>query len=152
MVSLLSRAKKLFAKDARLYSDIPGLGGIEAGVAAAKRANPNNWTAPEPSLNEKLLCLERWYHFVKQKQPELILEGEDLLQLEPSGLSPAEMRAWYWGLRGEASHRILVIANSSYSKTAIRQAMEREGLANAAELMDPGTRESYEGVVKYLSD
>ncbi|MDD5702758.1 MAG: hypothetical protein PHU23_12000 [Dehalococcoidales bacterium] len=153
MASVLSKLKNAWKRDCHPSGDsLINAVSIEQGVANAKRANPTGWKPPEPSLEEKLLCLERWYYFVKQKQPDLVLAGEELLRLEPSGLGPEEMRQWYWGLRQEAVRRILVITNSSYTRTAIHQQMENEGLANALSLMDPGTRESYEGVIKYLSD
>ena len=152
MASVLSKVKKLWKMTSLPDSALFDLTSIEKGVAEAKRADPNQWKPPEPTLEEKLICLERWYYFVKQKQPDLVLSGEELLQLEPSGLGPEDLRAWYWGLRSEACRRLLFIANSSYSKTAIKEAMETGGLSRALSLMDPGTRESYEGVIKYLSD
>ncbi len=122
------------------------------GIDSARRAGAETWEPPVPSAQMKLACLERWYWFVRQKQTGLSLSGQELFKLEPSGLTEMEVRQWYWGLRAEAARRTLAIANTSYSKSAIREAMEKEGLGNALILMDPGTLESYRYVVKFLSD
>lgn len=154
MVSVLEKLRGLFSKngDDLDFAGIRARADLEAGVASAKRAGADTWDPPALSLEEKLACLERWYFHVRQKSPDLVLSGEEMRKLEPAGLTDREMRDWYWGLRGEAARRVLQIVNTSYSKSAVREAMRKEGLENALMLFDPGTRESYEWVFKYLSN
>jgi len=150
----LDKIKGVFRKNGHDmdFVEIRARADLEAGIATAKRAGAETWDPPTPTLEIKLACLERWYFFVRQKDPELILSGEEILRLEPADLSRREMREWYWGLRCEAARRILGIANSSYSKSVIKATMASEGLAHGLILLDPGTRESYEYVIKFLSD
>jgi hypothetical protein len=133
-------------------------------IANAKRAGQDTWVSPEFSTDQKNACLERLY--VRGKFNGNI---KNLLQLEPSGLSEKELKDWYWGLRQEALYKIFCIINQSYSKSALKRSMESEGLQNALVLFDPpegmdmqtiksypsgvwDLRESYDSVVKYISD
>lgn len=147
MVSVLSRVFRRDGKSAG-NSELGDASGIAAGVASAQRAGADTWEPPVPSPEIKQACLERIYYQVRLKQPNLQLS--DLTVLEPSGLTELELRQWYWGVRGEGSHRILVIANSSYSKSSVNKSMNDEGLTLV--LLDPGTREAFDYVFKYLSD
>jgi len=154
MVSVLEKIKRLFGNNGHDmdFAGIRARADMEAAMVNAKRAGDDTWDPPALSLEIKLACLERWYFFVRQKNPELNLSGEELLHLEPSGLNDREMRDWYWGLRGEGAYHLLQIANTSYSKREVKERMEKEGLKNGLILLDPGTRESFEWVIKFLSD
>ena len=114
-------------------------------IAKAKRAGSDIWEPPTLPDEQKTACLERWQHKGK-------LQGSKLSELEPSGLTERELRDWYWGLRQEAIHRLLCIINSSYSKTEVKNRLQSEGLKNVLSLLDKDLRESYDSVVKYLSN
>ncbi|KKM60860.1 hypothetical protein LCGC14_1537490 [marine sediment metagenome] len=154
MVSVLSKIKSLLGRngDGLDFEAIRATADLEAELAKAKRAGADTWKPPTPTLDMKLACLKRCYHLVKQGSPGLELEGEELLQLEPSDLTGEDMNKWYWGLRGEAAGCFLKIINSSYSKAEVARRQREQGLEDIWQILDPGTKECCEDVLKYLSN
>ncbi len=116
-------------------------------MGKAKRAGADTWEPPACSQPERLAYLKRWAYLATKE-----VHTDNLLQFEPSGLTDREMRDWYWGIRQESNHRILCIINMSYTKTAVRMAIMKEGLEDVLTILTPDMRESYDSVVKYLSD
>ncbi|MCK5235934.1 MAG: hypothetical protein KAR06_03025 [Deltaproteobacteria bacterium] len=154
MVSILKKLKHLFGRngDGLDFAAIREKADLEAAIASAKRAGADTWKPPTPTLDMKLACLKRWYHLVKQGSPDLELAGERLLQLEPSKLNEEEINKWYWGLRTEAASCFLKILNSSYSKSEVARRQAEQGLEDIWVILDAGTKESCEYLLKYLSD
>ena len=116
-----------------------------AAINAAKRAGSDTFEPPEFSVEEKTACLERW-------KAEGKLVGDDLFKFEPSGLTEKEMRLWYFGLKQDAIHAMLCVINVSYSKAEVKQKLQDAGLEHVFVLMDEGLKETYDSVVKWLSD
>ena len=153
MESVLSKLKHLFSRngDGLDFETIRAKADLEANIAKAQRAGGDTWKPPTPSLDMKLACLKRCYHLVKQGSPDLQLSGEGLLELEPPDLSEDEMNKWYWGLRCEAANCFLKIVNGSYTKSEVSRRQLEQGLEDIWLILDPGTKECCEDVLKYLS-
>lgn len=122
-------------------------------LATAKRAGEEEWHAPEPSNEIKLACLKRVRYLASKNRPELAeLSGEAMKQLEPSGLSDQELWSWYFGVRGEAAHRYLVICNQSWSKREVSVRIAEEGLEDIATILDEKTKRATDYILKFRSD
>lgn len=122
------------------------------GMEAAKRSGADTWQAPTPTEAIRTACLKRTLSLVQRDRPEFKLSDEDLLQLEPPNLTEEELNQWYWGIRGEAAHQMLVIVNGSYSKTEVHRKLLLEGLNLDSPLLDPLTQAAIDDVVKYVSN
>ena len=154
MVSVRSIIRYLFNRndDDFDFEAIRAKADMEAAVALAERAGADTWKPPTPDLEMKLACLKRWYTLTKKGSPDLKFTGEDLLQLEPENLTAEEINKWYWGLRCEAAGCYLKIINSSYSKSEVARRQTEHGLEDIWLILDPGTKESCDSVLKYLSN
>jgi hypothetical protein len=113
----------------------------------AKQKNEEEYVYEDPTDLERELCLKRQWFLVHRNT-----EYRNLESVIPSGLN-GDLNKWFYGVISEAKHRYIIILNSSWSKTELRNRLTDEGLEDGIELFEPETRHAIEhDVIRMISD